>query len=268
MIQPWRPIAYSLMKCHEGSRPGFMRCRAASKTTNAAAPGYDRRAAIREIAVAGLAAGTVASAIIPSLLDPGRCRLVTAAARVVPGAREGFAVTAERAPVVRRGALLPAPDREGVPLQLVDVVEGVARVVVEARLYLLARLFPEGPLVADDLDALDLLTVLFELDALEQEKASFHPLVGNPSLRASGQLPRADQSVPEAPQVGARLGLLVGLSVVGVVFRHNCSSFPVGLRFVAITPAASVRDKSLRTRPWKGNRFGFFQKVPEPWRDG
>jgi hypothetical protein len=52
---------------------------------------------------------------------------------VVPGAGEGVAVLAEGAPVVRRGALLPSPDREGVPLKLVDVVEGVAHVAVEAR---------------------------------------------------------------------------------------------------------------------------------------
>src|SRR5215207_7879420 len=159
-----------------------MRCRAASKTTNAAAPANDRRAAVRETSVTGLAA--VASAIRPSLLDPCRGRLVTAAPRVVPRAREGVTVAAERAPVIRRGALLSAPDREGVYLQLVDVVDGVTRVVVEAGLYVLARLGPERPLVTDDLDALDLLPVLLEFDTLAEEEAALHPLVGPPSLRA------------------------------------------------------------------------------------
>src|SRR5215204_2770372 len=164
------------MKRHEGSRPGLMRCRTASKTTNAAAPAKDIRAAVREIAVAGLAAVAVASVIRISLLDPGRCRFV-AAPGIVPGAREGCAVFAEDTSVVRRGPPLSAPDRECVLLHLVDVVEGVAYVVVEAGLYLLARLNPERPLVPDDLDAPDPLPVLLEVDALEEEEAILHPLV-------------------------------------------------------------------------------------------
>src|SRR5215218_7062511 len=207
------------MKRHEGSRPGLIRCRTASKTTNAAAPAKDIRAAVREIAVAGLAAVAVASVIRISLLDPGRCRFVAAAPGIVPGASEGCAVFAEDTSVVRRGPPLSAPDRECVPLH---------HVVVEAGLYLLGRLNPEWPLVPDDLDAPDPLPVLLEVDALEEEEAILHPLVGDLSLRASRGLPRADQPVPEAPQVGARLGLLVGLSVVGVLFHQNCSSFPSG----------------------------------------
>jgi hypothetical protein len=58
---------------------------------------------------------------------------------------------AKGAPVIRRRPLLSGPDREGVPFELVDVVEGVARVGVEARLYLLARLGTEWPFVPDDL---------------------------------------------------------------------------------------------------------------------
>src|ERR671910_448452 len=148
------------MKCHEGSSPGLMKCRAASKTTNVAAPANASRAADRETAVTGLAAIVVASAIRASLLDPGRGRLITAATRVMPGAREGVTVAAERAPVIRRGAFHSAPDREGISLQFVDVVEGIARAAVKARLYVLARLGAEGPLVADDLESLDPVPVL------------------------------------------------------------------------------------------------------------
>jgi hypothetical protein len=79
--------------------------------------------------------------------------------------------------------------------------------------------------VADDLDALDPLPVLLEIDVLDEEEAALHPLKANPSLRAPGHLPRADQPV-QALEVGARLGwLLVGLSVVRVVIRHNGFSF-------------------------------------------
>jgi hypothetical protein len=54
ITQPWRPIAYSLMKCHEGTNPALMKCSVASKITNVAAPENDRRPAVREIAVTGL----------------------------------------------------------------------------------------------------------------------------------------------------------------------------------------------------------------------
>src|SRR3990170_4628597 len=109
-------------------------------------------------------------------VGPGRGRLVTVATRVVPGAGEGVAVLAERASVIRRRPLLTGPDRKGVPFQLVDVVEGVTRVAVEAALYLLARLCPERPLVPDDLDALDPLSLpLPEVDALDEEEVAPHP---------------------------------------------------------------------------------------------
>src|SRR5688500_17233659 len=109
--------------------------------------------------------------------DPGGGRLVAATPRVVPGAAEGVAVVAKGAPVIRRRPPLSSPDREGVPLELVDVIERVACVGVEATLYLLARIGAEGPFVPDDLDALDPLPVLLEVDALEEEEAAFHPLI-------------------------------------------------------------------------------------------
>jgi hypothetical protein len=124
----------------------------------------------------------------------------------MPGAGEGVAVVAERAPVVRRRVPLPGPDRQGVPLELVDVVEGVARVGVEATLYLLARLGTERPLVTDDLDSRDLLTVLMpEIDALDQEEAALHPLVGDRSSHVAGDLPGADQLAAQPFEIGCRL---------------------------------------------------------------
>jgi hypothetical protein len=48
----------------------------------------------------------------------------------MPGAGEGVAVVAERTLVICRRRILPSPDFEGVPLQFVDVVEGIAHVVV------------------------------------------------------------------------------------------------------------------------------------------
>ena len=115
-------------------------------------------------------------------------------------------VFAERALGVRRGTLLSGPNREGVPLQLVDVVEGVASVAVEVRLYLLARLGTERPFVPDDLDALNPLPVLLpEVDALEEEEAAFHPLEGDPSLHVPEHLPRAHQDV-QVVEVGFAWG--------------------------------------------------------------
>src|SRR5919112_6033964 len=109
------------------------------------------------------------------LLDPSHGEPVPAT-RVHPFARTCVTVLAEHASGVRRGTLLSGPDRQGVPLQLVDVVKGIARVAVEARLYLLARLGPEGPFVPNDLDALNPLSVVLEIDVLDKEEAALHPL--------------------------------------------------------------------------------------------
>src|SRR5215217_1723887 len=160
----------------------------------------------------------------PPLLDPGRGRLVTATSRVVPGASKGVAVVAERAPVIRRRTLLSSPDRECVPLQLVDVVKGVTRGGVEATLYLLARLRTEGLFVANDLYALDPLPMLLEIDVLDKEEAAFHPLEADPSVHLPGHLPRAHQSI-QVLEVGAWLGwLLVSLNlIVGFVCHDGFS---------------------------------------------
>jgi len=78
--------------------------------------------------------------------------------------------------------------------------------------------------VPDDLYSRVFLAVLLlEFDVLDQEEATFHPLVGNPPLHVTGQLPSANQPV-QTPQVGARLPP-VGPGIVGVVtFRHERSS--------------------------------------------
>src|ERR687893_2494659 len=101
--------------------------------------------------------------------------------RIAPRAAEGVAVGAKRARVVRRRPPLPSPNRQSAPFELVDVVDGVARVGVEAALYPLARLGPERPFVTNDLDTRDPLAVLLpEIDALDKEEAALHPLVGRP----------------------------------------------------------------------------------------
>src|SRR5215213_2653510 len=82
---------------------------------------------------------------------PGGGRLVAATPRVVPGAAQGVAVVAKGAPEIRRRPPLPSPDRKGIPLELVDVIEGVTCVAEEAALYLLARIGAKGPFMADDL---------------------------------------------------------------------------------------------------------------------
>jgi hypothetical protein len=68
--------------------------------------------------------------LVVPLIDPGHGRRIPAATRIHPLAVTGVAVVSERALVVRRRTLFSAPDREGIALQFVDVVEGVARVVV------------------------------------------------------------------------------------------------------------------------------------------
>ena len=66
-----------------------------------------------------------------SVGDAGRRELVAASPRVYPLA-VGVAVRVNGGLHVGWRALLSTPDSEGVPFQLVDVVEGVALVVIEA----------------------------------------------------------------------------------------------------------------------------------------
>src|SRR5688572_19246393 len=98
--------------------------------------------------------------------DAGHGRVVTAAAGVHPGAVDGIAVGAERAPVVGRRAAFAAPDRERVALDLVDVVQRVALGVVEAGHDVHTGLHTERPVVADDLHTADLSTVVVHVDVL------------------------------------------------------------------------------------------------------
>ena len=83
------------------------------------------------------------------LPDPGGSRLVTVPPGVMPGAGKDVAVVAKRAPVVRWRVPLLDPYRQGVPFELVDVVDCVAPVGVEAAPYLFTRLGTERPLVAE-----------------------------------------------------------------------------------------------------------------------
>src|ERR671911_1755456 len=159
------------------------------------------------------------------LAGPGHGELITATTRIHPLARTCLDILAKFTLGIRRGTPLPSPDREGVSLQFVDVVEGISRIAVEARLYLLTRCGTEGSCVPDDLDAFDPLAVLLEIDVLDEEEAAFHPLVGHRSLHFTRHLPRANQPLPEALELGAWLGwLLVSLSVVGAI-RHDGFSF-------------------------------------------
>jgi hypothetical protein len=128
------------------------------------------------------------------LPDPGGSRLVTVPPGVMPGAGKDVAVIAKRAPVVRWRVPLPDPYRQGVSFELVDVVDCVSRAGVETALYLLARPGTERPLVTDDLDSRDpLIVLLSEIDALNQEEAALHPLVGDRPPHLAGDLPGAEQ---------------------------------------------------------------------------
>jgi hypothetical protein len=157
---------------------------------------------------------------------PGRDSLVTAASRIVPGTGQSSVIVgAERALEVGRGIPLPGPDLEGVPFELVDVVDGVARVGVETRHDVRARLGTERPFVADDLDARDPLAFpLPEVDAQDEEGAALHPLVGHRPSHVPGHLPGADEPL-QAPEIWVRLGRPPVSLSVGVVVLHDGLSF-------------------------------------------
>src|SRR5215211_1258678 len=207
-----------------------MKCRAASKTTNVAAPANDRSAAVRETAVTGSA---VASAIRSSLFDPGHGRLVPAS-RPLPVTGDGVAVVTEPTHEARWRSHFPTPDREGVVTYLPHVLEGNSP---EGLRPLVAE--EVGPqvvvllVVADILGAHDPAADVVDVDMLDEIEAAFHPLKGGPPMNlsvgaglAALQLPSADRDV-QALQRGIRSRLpIVGLSIVGVVvICHNGSSF-------------------------------------------
>src|SRR5262245_4360372 len=118
------------------------------------------------------------------------------AAGPLPGAGERVVVRAELAAEGNRGALVAAPDREGAVADLPHVVERVAEAVVEARLDVGAGVLrPEEPLASDDLEALDLLPLVHEVDALDQEVSAREPLELHLPGDAALELPRAHQDV-------------------------------------------------------------------------
>jgi hypothetical protein len=49
--------------------------------------------------------------------------------------------------------------------------------------------------MSDDFDALDLVPAVIKIEVLQQEEAALLPLVSDLSLRLTGYLPRADQSI-------------------------------------------------------------------------
>jgi hypothetical protein len=72
----------------------------------------------------------------------------------VPGAREGIPVCIERAFVVGGGTALAHPDREGVAVELVDLVEGLAfGEPVIPGLDVRARRLAISPLMTDNFQA-------------------------------------------------------------------------------------------------------------------
>src|ERR671921_1107966 len=77
------------------------------------------------------------------VVDPGHGEPIPATTRIHPFPRTALTVLAELALGICRRSPLTSPDGEGVPLELVDVIEGVTRVGVEATLYLLAWLITE-----------------------------------------------------------------------------------------------------------------------------
>src|SRR4028119_621342 len=119
------------------------------------------------------------------LANPGRYGLVAAPAGVVPGAPEHVPVLAQGALVVRLRPPVPEPDGQGVPFELVGVVERVAGVGVAAALHVRAGLLSQRPPVADALDTRGLLP---EVDVLDKEEAALHPLVGDRPLRIPREL--------------------------------------------------------------------------------
>jgi len=107
-----------------------------------------REAESRRVALATIAAGPVGSAQLVGFLvarpasprwavrpngsvDSGHCRVVPAAL-VLPGSTVGAAVGGELPAEARRRALGPGPDGQRGVVDLIEVVEGVATVVVGA----------------------------------------------------------------------------------------------------------------------------------------
>src|SRR6185503_21352587 len=115
----------------------------------------------------------------------------------MPGTDVGVAVVAPLALVICRRTLLSTPDRQGLVVDFVGVLKGIADVVEPVRFYILAWLgSSKSSVISDDLDTLDFLTTLFKINVLDQEKAAFHPLKSDLSFDIrTGYFPCADQFV-------------------------------------------------------------------------
>src|SRR6185503_2153336 len=143
----------------------------------------------------------------------------------MPGTDVGVAVVAPLALVICRRTLLSTPDRQGLVVDFVGVLKGIADVVEPVRFYTLAWLgSSKSSVISDDLDILDLLTTLFKIDMLHEEKTAFHPLESDLSLRIAGYLPRANQSI-QAFETRIRLGWLLCSFSVSVFLCHKISPF-------------------------------------------
>src|SRR5919199_269486 len=140
--------------------------------------------------------------------DPGHRRLI-ATTRIHPFAGAGVPVVAKRPPEIGRRTFLPSPDRQGIPGDLIHVVESIAHSVVETRLDVLARLFSKWPQMSNDLKALDPASLMHKINVLHEEKATVHPCVGHRALCIAGYVPRPDQPL-QTFQIRMQLCCLVG----------------------------------------------------------
>ena len=134
------------------------------------------------------------------------------------------------APVVSRRTLLTRPNGEGIVGDFVHVLEGVARVVVDARLDVFAGLGTEAAFMADKLEPPDLAPTVDKVEALYEKKAALQPFVHYLSRDVRpGDLPGADQLL-EAFEVGVGLRCLlfyVGTSVCHVELPFFSTTFHV-----------------------------------------
>jgi hypothetical protein len=202
--------------------------------------------------------GTAAMRRPPRRLSPriraaaGHRGVVAPAVGVEPLPRHRVAVAAEHAAEVGRRALLSGPDRQGVAVEVVYVVQRVALVVVEAARDLLARrgVGERVVQVADHLHPGDSLPVLHQVHALEQEEAPAHPLIGHGAHSTARDLPGPDQPIQ-------RLHLRAGLRRLRCTFgRTHRELLLVRIVFRA-SPAPRVKSNAGRTatgRCWSTRR--------------
>ncbi len=149
--------------------------------------------------------------------DPGHgCGIATT--RKDPSASAGVAVEAKRPLVIRWRTFLPSPDREGIPLEFIDIVEGIAGRAIETRFDVQTRLFSKWTQMSNDLKAADSVAVVLKINMLQEEKAPFHPFVGHLALCLAGEVPRPDQYI-QTFQIRMRRSCLVGSLSVGVLLR-------------------------------------------------